>query len=219
MKENDLFSELERNERFMGKTPEPWMIRVAERTRHYMEGQQNTDTTSKPLPTVDELTVYICLAVEEETVGKTHSKKKHIPDPRHTPVKNKIFEAYHYFNKFYPAWGVKEAGCLATFLKSHDWPEEKIFTCIRNRFKSEENLAQEPCRWICRLGDFAGGPLDKFGKPKSNGNGFHNGQQSRTNGTGATGHLLDHLPDAEEIARRRKQDDERLRLRRESIHQ
>ncbi len=52
------------------------------------------------------------------------------------------------------------------------------------------------------------------GKPNSNGNGFHNGQQSRTNGPGATGHLLDHLPDADEIARRRKADDARLEARR-----
>jgi len=52
---------------------------------------------------------------------------------------------------------------------------------------------------------------------KSNGNGFHNSQQSRTNGSGATGHLLDHLPDADEIARRRKADDERLRKRREGM--
>jgi len=52
------------------------------------------------------------------------------------------------------------------------------------------------------------------GKPNGNGNGFHNGQQSRTNGSGATGHLLDHLPDADEIARRRKADDARLEARR-----
>jgi len=210
MAENDLFSELERSERFMGKTPEPWMIRVAERTRHYMEGQQNTDAASKPLPSVDEITVYICLSMEEETEGKSHSKKKHTPDPRHTPVKNKIFEAFHYFNKIYPSWGVKEAGCLSTFLKGHDWEVEKIFTCIRNRFKSEENFSQEPCRWICRLGDFAGGPLDKYGKPRVAGN----GSQSRTNGSGATGHLLDHLPSVEEIKRRRAEDDARLEQKR-----
>lgn len=49
---------------------------------------------------------------------------------------------------------------------------------------------------------------------QSNGNGFHNGQQSHTNGTGATGHLLDHLPDAEEIERCRRADDKRLEERR-----
>jgi len=91
MLKQDLFSDVDKAERYMGKTPEPWMIRVAERTRHYMEGQRNTDAASSSLPTVDEITVYICLSMEEETQGKAHSKKKHIPDPRHTPVKNKIF--------------------------------------------------------------------------------------------------------------------------------
>jgi hypothetical protein len=210
MAATNLFSEIDCNQRFMGRKPEDWMIRLSSRIRHHIDNQMVKDNGEPLIPSEDEITVYICLALEEETKGKEHSKKKHIPDPRHTPVKNKIFEAYHYFNKIYPAWGVKEAGCLSTFLKAHDWPQEKIFICIRNRFKSEENFAQEPCRWICRLGDFAGGPLDKFGKPKAAGN----GQKSRTNGSGATGHLLDHLPDAEEIARRRKADDKRLEERR-----
>jgi hypothetical protein len=210
MFKQDLFSEIDKAERYMGRTPEPWMIRVAERTRHYMEGQQNTDAATKPLPSVDEITVYICLSLEEESQGKSHAKKKPTPDPRHTPVKDKIFEAFRYFNKVAPTWGVKEAGCLANFLKSHDWPVEKIFDCIRNRFKSEENLAQEPARWIPRLGDFAGGPLDKFGKPRAAGS----YQQSRTNGSGQPGHLLDHLPSLEDVKRAQREGDERLARKR-----
>jgi hypothetical protein len=49
----------------------------------------------------------------------------------------------------------------------------------------------------------------------SNGNGSYNGSQSRINGPGATGHLLDHLPSLEENERRRKADDARLAERRE----
>lgn len=48
----------------------------------------------------------------------------------------------------------------------------------------------------------------------TNGNGSHNGHQSHTNGSGTTGHLLDHLPDADEIQRRRIADDKRLEERR-----
>jgi hypothetical protein len=138
-------------------------------------------------------------------------------DPRYKAVTAKIFEAYKCFNKVDPGWGDPCGKQLKNFLASHpDWNEEKIFECIRNRYKSEINLAEEPIKWISSIGNFAGGPLDKYGKPKSTSNGFHNGQPSRTNGSGATGHLLDHLPSIEEIQERRKADDERLRLRREA---
>lgn len=145
--------------------------------------------------------------------SKADSKKN--CDPRCKAVTAKIFQAYSYFNKVNPGWGNVEGNLLKLFLSSHlEWPEEKIFDCIRNRFKSEENLALEPRRWISRLGDFAGGPLDKFGKPKTNGNGHHNAPSSHTNGSGTTGHLLDHLPGVEDIKRRRAEDDKRLELRR-----
>lgn len=136
-------------------------------------------------------------------------------DPRCKAVTAKIFEAYKHFNQVNPPWGQIEGNLLKLFLLSHsDWNEEKIFECIRNRFKSEENLALEPRRWMSRIGDYAGGPLDKFGKPKTNGNGFHNGQQSHTNGPGSTTRLLDHLPGPEETKRRREADDKRLAERR-----
>jgi len=136
-------------------------------------------------------------------------------DPRCKAVTAKIFEAYKHFNKINPGWGDVCGKQLKNFLAAHpDWNEEKIFECIRNRFKSEVNPAQEPLSWINKLGDYAAGPLDKFGNPKTNGNGFHNGQQSHTNGSGAAGHLLDHLPSPEEIAERRRADDKRLEERR-----
>ena len=138
-------------------------------------------------------------------------------DPRCKAVTAKIFEAYKHFNKVNPGWGDACGKQLKNFLAAHpDWNEEKIFECIRNRFKSEVNPAQEPLSWINKLGDYSAGPLDKFGNPKTNGNGFHNGQQSRTNGSGATGHLLDHLPDAEENERRRIKADKELEEKRNS---
>jgi len=47
-----------------------------------------------------------------------------------------------------------------------------------------------------------------------NGNGSHNGQQSLTNGAGATTRLLDHLPGPEETQRRREADNKRLEEKR-----
>lgn len=177
------------------------------------ENTQETTTKNTNNPSLNDFSLS-----NEQSNGKP---KKHTRvlentcDPRCKAVTAKIFEAYKYHNKVNPPWGAAEGKQLKSFLASHsDWSEEKIFECIRNRSKSEVNLAQEPLSWISKLGNYAGGPLDKFGNPKSNGNGFHNGQQSRTNGSGAAGHLLDHLPDAEEIARRRKADDARLEAKR-----
>jgi hypothetical protein len=50
--------------------------------------------------------------------------------------------------------------------------------------------------------------------PQSNGNGYQNGAQSRTNGSGQAGHLLDHLPSLEENQRRQREGDERLARKR-----
>lgn len=50
--------------------------------------------------------------------------------------------------------------------------------------------------------------------PQSNGNGYQNGAQSRTNGSGQPGHLLDHLPSLEENQRRQREGDERLARKR-----
>jgi hypothetical protein len=173
---------------------------------------QDTTTENTNTPPLNDF------SLTPETNGKP---KKHTRvlekscDTRCKAVTAKIFEAYKHFNQVNPPWGQIEGNLLKLFLLSHlDWNEEKIFECIRNRFKSEENLALEPRRWMSRIGDYAGGPLDKFGKPKTNGNGFHNGQRSHTNGAGATTHLLDHLPGPEETKRRREADDKRLEEKR-----
>jgi len=194
-----------------GSTP----VHSVENNQPYKEAEITTKITTKITQETPSLNGF---SLSGESNGKT---KKHTRvlektcDPRCKAVTAKIFEAYKHFNKINPGWGEACGKQLKNFLSVHpDWNEEKIFECIRNRFKSEVNPAQEPLSWINKLGDYAAGPLDKFGNPKANSNGFHNGQQSRTNGTGATGHLLDHLPDADEIARRRKADDARLEARR-----
>lgn len=46
------------------------------------------------------------------------------------------------------------------------WPLEDWLTCVRNRFASEVNKSEDPIRWIDRLPDYLGSPLDRFGKPK-----------------------------------------------------
>jgi len=189
---------------------------IPQRANPYKEAEITTKNTSEN--TQEETPSLNDFSLSGESNGKT---KKHTRvlektcDPRCKAVTAKIFEAYKHFNKVNPGWGEACGKQLKNFLAAHpDWDEEKIFECIRNRFKSEVNPAQEPLSWINKLGDYSAGPLDKFGNPKTNGNGFHYGQQSRTNGAGATGHLLDHLPSPEEIEERRRADDKRLEERR-----
>jgi hypothetical protein len=35
---------------------------------------------------------------------------------------------------------------------------------VRNRFASEDTSSARPRSWLPRLGDYAGGPLDRYGK-------------------------------------------------------
>jgi hypothetical protein len=191
---------------------------LPQKVRPYKEAEITTKSTTEITQETHSLNDFYLSQEETSTTPKKRTRGlEKTCDPRCKAVTAKIFEAYKCFNKVSPGWGAIEGNLLKLFLASHlDWTEEKIFDCIRNRFKSEINPAEEPRKWISSIGNYASGPLDQYGKPKSNGNGFHNGQQSRTNGSGATGHLLDHLPSIEQIAERRKADDERLRLRREA---
>lgn len=150
---------------------------------------------------------------EPEVKEKSKVVSKKPCDPRLGDVTAKIFEAYKHTNKVNPAWGKAEGQLLKSFLASRpDWPLEKIFDCIRNRWKSETNLAQEPKRWISKLGDYAGGPLNKFGQPRDNGN----APQSHTNALGATVKVQSMYPSPEDNERAKREADEKCRQRREA---
>lgn len=148
------------------------------------------------------------LSSEEE---KPHKQT----DPRYKPVVDKIFQAYQCSNKINPPWGIIEGKQLKQFLKDHsDWDQETIFNCIRNRWRSGENLAQEPRRWIPRLGDFASGPLNEFGKPKAT---LSHQRPQGSNPSGTNG-ALNHIPDSSEMQRRKAENEERCRQRRQEMN-
>ena len=90
-------------------------------------------------------------------------------DPRFSPVVAEIFQQYRGFNQGdSPAFTDAAGRQLKMFLKAHsDWTLQKVIMCVRNRFQSDENLSSDPVNWIAHLAKWAGGPLDKFGKPRS----------------------------------------------------
>lgn len=188
---------------------------LPQRSSAYKESETTKEDKEQNLPLSEDL-----FSDLPESKGKTKKPigvKESTSDPRHNPAKLAIVKAYNEKNGVDYYWNGREGKKMSEFLNLHPtWSIETVLKCINNRFDSEENHSEEPHEWINKLGKYASGPLNQYGKPKSSSNGFHNGQQSHTNGSGTTGHLLDHLPSIEQIQERRKADDERLRLRREA---
>jgi hypothetical protein len=114
-----------------------------------------------------------------EIISPKPKAKENSADPRHGEIRNAIMDKYMAVNRVSPAWNGREAKCLSNFLREHSsWPTEKILECIRDRFRSEINTAQEPRYWIERLAEFAAGPLNAYGKPKNGSNGNGNSKEA-----------------------------------------
>jgi hypothetical protein len=95
-------------------------------------------------------------------------------DPRHIPVREAIIRLWLKANPNVPTatWEPREAGTLATFLKSHkQWTLDTILACVNHRFESDTNHCERPGAWIARLESYKDGPLDKFKNPKAGTNG------------------------------------------------
>ena len=68
-------------------------------------------------------------------------------------------------------WGPRHGKMLKNVLASiPSWTESEILACVRNRFASDVNPAEDPARWLQKLTDYRAGPLDRFGKPAYSGN-------------------------------------------------
>lgn len=63
-------------------------------------------------------------------------------------------------------WGPAEGRNLEMWLRESPTTSLDAFTgYLRHRFKSEVNHAERPSRWIASITSFAGGAIDRFGKP------------------------------------------------------
>lgn len=91
-------------------------------------------------------------------------------DIRHAPIREMIQKAWRDKNPDYPTapWDGHAATVLARILKNTPrWNVAHYANTLANWLDSEVNHAEAPVLWIPKLPKFAGGPLDKFGKPKA----------------------------------------------------
>lgn len=89
-------------------------------------------------------------------------------DTRHPEVRNAIQQGWRERNPGVPTapWGPTEGRNLALFLRENpSWTTEQILVCLQHRFASEANHSEPPHFWLRNLAKYAGGPLDRFGKP------------------------------------------------------
>jgi hypothetical protein len=90
------------------------------------------------------------------------------PDTKHSAVREEIWRVYNECNNDLQCpWSFgKHDGILKRVLATApNWDVRRWHTCILNRFASEdENLAEDPARWMPRLPSYAVQPLNRFGK-------------------------------------------------------
>jgi len=109
-----------------------------------------------------------------ENLSEAKSKKvKHSADPRHIACKAEIFAYYQKHNENSdPDWEGREGRALGMFLAANPKISEAgLVKLLNHRSRSEVNHSERPAKWISTLTSYRNGPLDKFGKPKGNGNG------------------------------------------------
>jgi hypothetical protein len=88
-----------------------------------------------------------------------------IPDPRHTPIRSLILRLHAEKFNVKGQWDASEAKALSRLLSANpSWTEAELACMVRNHFASEGMTPQRPRVWLPRLGDYAAGPLDRYGK-------------------------------------------------------
>jgi hypothetical protein len=107
----------------------------------------------------------------EPTKIKTLAPRKrapgHEPDPRHTPFREATAKYWALKNGVAEMpWNGAAAKAMSDLLSANPLMTIDSFTdYLRNRWKSDLNHFERPSIWLRRITEFAGGPLDRFGKP------------------------------------------------------
>lgn len=93
-------------------------------------------------------------------------------DSRHFPIRENIQALFEQRFKMLCPWDKSEAKALDRLLESNpSWSVQDIGRMIMNRFDSDGVTGTRPRVWLPRLTDYLAGPLDRYGKARSNGNG------------------------------------------------
>lgn len=90
-------------------------------------------------------------------------------DPRFTPLADLCKKAWLSKNQDKPTcpWDGWEGRKMGELLKANPaWTLEQLAHCLANRLDSEVNHSERPAKWIAKLPEYGGGPLNKYNKPK-----------------------------------------------------
>jgi hypothetical protein len=91
--------------------------------------------------------------------------KDKTPDPRHTPIRESIMTDYRNRFGLECTWDGSDARALDSFLKANpSWTVDQIGAMVLNRFHSDDINAARPRVWLPRLGDYADGPHNQYGR-------------------------------------------------------
>ncbi len=160
-----------------------------DRVRKHREKQalkQDETLQKRPLP----VTV---TAPDTDTEADTEAERKKPSrgEPRAAKTKTQIADERHqdfkaaikaYWESKNPGidmpWGPSEGKQLGMWLREAPHINLSQFKeILRNRYKSDINHSERPCQWIRWITSFAGGPVDRYGKPA---NGGSNGRTYQT---------------------------------------
>lgn len=106
----------------------------------------------------------------EDKPSASQGNGKSKSDPRHEQCRDLIFKCYSYLNDGEkPPWDGSEAKQLSLLLKAKpDLDAEKFHQWLGNYAASENiNPAARPREFLPKISDYAGGALNKFGRPQS----------------------------------------------------
>lgn len=88
-------------------------------------------------------------------------------DHRHKDFKELIFKCYRYLNEEDPPWDASDAKQLKSLIKAKpDLDKEKFHSWLLNYAESKDiNPSDRPRKFLPKLPSYAGGVLNKFGRP------------------------------------------------------
>jgi hypothetical protein len=108
---------------------------------------------------------------------------------RHTQCKGLVLDfwrRHHPGEASMPPWDGGEAKQLSLLLAANPVLSADAFErLLLARSASEVNHSERPKVWLDRLTDYAGGPLDRYGKPKGDGNGANTSSANSSGPRGA----------------------------------
>jgi hypothetical protein len=124
------------------------------------------DSSKNPL-VAPEPVVRICAQKKSKPSSKPSASDDAGHDPRHVAVRSLIQELHLKTFRVKCEWDGSEAKALNRLLESNpSWTVEQLSQMVGNRFSSDQVKSSRPRAWLSRLGDYAGGPLDRFEKLK-----------------------------------------------------